>query len=253
MVARASVIGRFNAPGLDGRNSRMASTQSRLPRRVRRGAAALIVGLAILLPASALAVISPFGDVDGTNPFYTNILNMANSGITSGCGGGNFCPKDPITREQMAAFLNRAAPRATSKNFSTPLGNTPGGKAADGGTVASLTVTSLKNEYLFLTTAFFTITYPGGVVTLPCENGYRFQVDGSDVGLASMYDRVTSAPPASWATTTISGQTMVSVGAGSHTVKLVYVDGPGSCSNYPGSGSLTAMVIPFAGNMTSIP
>ncbi len=30
---------------------------------------------------------------------------MAAEGITSGCGGGNFCPASPITRAQMAVFL----------------------------------------------------------------------------------------------------------------------------------------------------
>jgi hypothetical protein len=30
---------------------------------------------------------------------------MANEGITGGCGGGNFCPNAPVTREQMAVFL----------------------------------------------------------------------------------------------------------------------------------------------------
>ncbi len=28
-------------------------------------------------------------------------------GITSGCGGGNYCPEDPVTRDQMAVFLVR--------------------------------------------------------------------------------------------------------------------------------------------------
>lgn len=33
---------------------------------------------------------------------------MAAEGITGGCGGGNFCPSDPVTRGQMAVFLVRA-------------------------------------------------------------------------------------------------------------------------------------------------
>jgi hypothetical protein len=30
------------------------------------------------------------------------------SGITGGCGGGNFCPNNPVTRGQMAVFLSKA-------------------------------------------------------------------------------------------------------------------------------------------------
>jgi hypothetical protein len=30
------------------------------------------------------------------------------SGLTGGCGGGNFCPNNPVTRGQMAVFLAKA-------------------------------------------------------------------------------------------------------------------------------------------------
>jgi hypothetical protein len=42
------------------------------------------------------------------NPFYRFIEQMALRQITLGCGGGNYCPGDPVLREQMAAFLIRA-------------------------------------------------------------------------------------------------------------------------------------------------
>jgi hypothetical protein len=32
---------------------------------------------------------------------------LADEGITGGCGGGNYCPNDPVTRAQMAVFLVR--------------------------------------------------------------------------------------------------------------------------------------------------
>ena len=49
-----------------------------------------------------------FPDVPPTNPFYRFIERMAVLGITSGCGGGNYCPADPVTREQMSVFLSTA-------------------------------------------------------------------------------------------------------------------------------------------------
>ena len=36
------------------------------------------------------------------------IKQLAADGITAGCGGGNYCPEDPVTRAQMALFLLRA-------------------------------------------------------------------------------------------------------------------------------------------------
>jgi hypothetical protein len=49
-----------------------------------------------------------FADVPPTSPFYRFIDRMAVLGITSGCGGGNYCPTDPVTREQMSVFLTTA-------------------------------------------------------------------------------------------------------------------------------------------------
>jgi hypothetical protein len=33
---------------------------------------------------------------------------MQELGITTGCGGNNYCPAQSVTRDQMAAFLGRA-------------------------------------------------------------------------------------------------------------------------------------------------
>lgn len=49
-----------------------------------------------------------FADVPPTNPFYAFIDRLAALGITVGCGGGNYCPSQPTTREQMAAFIMRS-------------------------------------------------------------------------------------------------------------------------------------------------
>ncbi len=39
------------------------------------------------------------------NIYAAYITWAANNGITSGCGGGNFCPDNPVTRAQMTTFL----------------------------------------------------------------------------------------------------------------------------------------------------
>jgi Tol biopolymer transport system component len=52
-----------------------------------------------------------FTDVDSSNIFESDICWLADQGITRGCNppaNTEFCPTDPVTRGQMAAFLVRA-------------------------------------------------------------------------------------------------------------------------------------------------
>jgi hypothetical protein len=49
-----------------------------------------------------------FNDVPASSPFCPFIEELSRRGITGGCGGGNFCPGDPVTRQQMAVFLVKA-------------------------------------------------------------------------------------------------------------------------------------------------
>ncbi len=64
-----------------------------------------IVYLRQVAPAPATA---SFTDVPSGAPFFNEVEQLKKSGITLGCGGGNFCPDSPVTRGQMAAFLSRA-------------------------------------------------------------------------------------------------------------------------------------------------
>jgi hypothetical protein len=56
-------------------------------------------------PAPATAT---FGDVPTSHPFFQFVEALVASGITAGCGGGNYCPDAPLTRGQMAVFLSKA-------------------------------------------------------------------------------------------------------------------------------------------------
>ncbi len=60
------------------------------------------------LQVSPAPVVATFGDVPTGHPFFQFIEALAASGITAGCGGGNFCPDAPLTRGQMAVFLAKA-------------------------------------------------------------------------------------------------------------------------------------------------
>lgn len=70
-----------------------------------------------LVPLGLLAA-GPFTDLDPASPHNANIAAIQAAGITKGCDPPaftQFCPKDTVTREEMASFLARA----------TGLGNNP--------------------------------------------------------------------------------------------------------------------------------
>jgi hypothetical protein len=49
-----------------------------------------------------------FSDVACPSTYANWIEALANEGITGGCGGTNYCPTNPVTRQQMAVFLLKA-------------------------------------------------------------------------------------------------------------------------------------------------
>ena len=51
------------------------------------------------------ACTGTFADVPCSSTFAPWIEQLANEGVTAGCGGGNYCPGDAITRAQVAIFL----------------------------------------------------------------------------------------------------------------------------------------------------
>jgi len=71
---------------------------------------------------------SSFIDVPTDYWAFSFIETLAGSGITAGCGGDNYCPEDPVTRAQMAVFLERGmngsnfSPQAASGNVFLDVG-----------------------------------------------------------------------------------------------------------------------------------
>ncbi len=51
---------------------------------------------------------TPFSDVPSGSKYESYIEAIYNNGITAGCGNGDYCPSEDVTRDQMAAFLVRA-------------------------------------------------------------------------------------------------------------------------------------------------
>ena len=165
--------------------------RARLRRRVR-----WVIPLMMLLAVPpAVFAAHNFTDVPNTQPFHAEISNLAGSGVTIGCGGGNYCPDEETQRDEMAAFLNRGFGRATASagtvtwavaatNYVTSAAITTGGAAGSTGTGFVLVTGSVTA---------YTDT-PG--VTCPCEVAVWVERSDTDPDQASpvMYADISSIP-----------------------------------------------------------
>jgi hypothetical protein len=59
-------------------------------------------------PAGSTDIQVDFLDIPPSNPFHDYVIKVALHGITAGCGGGNYCGTNAVTRAQMAVFLLKA-------------------------------------------------------------------------------------------------------------------------------------------------
>jgi hypothetical protein len=74
------------------------------------------------------SAIPHFSDVPDTHWAFKYIQRMFEDGITTGCGGGNYCPGGNVTRAEMAAFIIRALYGETFSFLTTPhFSDVPGG------------------------------------------------------------------------------------------------------------------------------
>jgi hypothetical protein len=85
----------------------------------------------LLVSRFGLAYLPP----DATGTLFTDVPagafaaayveDLAARQITAGCGGGNYCPNDSVTREQMAVFLLRTleGPTYVPPDCVTPIFN----------------------------------------------------------------------------------------------------------------------------------
>jgi hypothetical protein len=67
----------------------------------RRVIVTVIAAIVLAVPV-AVSASHIFSDVPTSNTLHLAISRLAGSGITGGCGGGKYCPNDPVTRGQMA-------------------------------------------------------------------------------------------------------------------------------------------------------
>lgn len=89
--------------------STIARRSSR-PLRITLVTIAAIVLALLSVVASALAADRFDDDISGSH--RAGVSFVAETGVTAGCDADNYCPRDPVTREQMATFMHRLAGHA---------------------------------------------------------------------------------------------------------------------------------------------
>ena len=108
----------------------------RIPRSQFPQLGLVLAVVLVLLGAPAVVLASHvWNDVATDNSFHTDTAAVGLAGISTGCGGGDFCPNENVTRAQEAAFMHRGLGRAARD---TGAGTIAPGVATE---VTSLTVT----------------------------------------------------------------------------------------------------------------
>jgi hypothetical protein len=116
--------------------------------KVLRCSAAALVVATIAVASSFLGAAlaggpQTFSDVNASHPFYDEIEWLADTGITSGYPDGTFRPGAPVTRQAMAAYLERVHAGISTHRVDVPfsiaqtawhaVANCPDGKRAIAG------------------------------------------------------------------------------------------------------------------------
>jgi hypothetical protein len=214
--------------------------------RGRKVMTAIVLVLALAIPGVVLAS-HQFGDVPDSNPFHDDISAIALAGITTGCGGGNFCPNGTLTRAQEAAFVHRGAGRVAADD-AFALAVPPDTDVA----VAAVTITTgLPGGTVAGANGFLKID---GTVSL-----YESAADGCDcfATVNVFVDGVEAAPEtfvyldnnASFQLSTGAISASVPVTSGTKTVQLVVNEYIGS-ETLAAYSSLTALYVPFGSTGT---
>lgn len=81
-------------------------SRPRVP-RVRRSTLFIVLAVAALAFPLGVLANHNFADVPTSASYHDDVEALVNAGVTTGCGGGNYCPNSPVTRGSMAQFLNR--------------------------------------------------------------------------------------------------------------------------------------------------
>ena len=183
----------------------------------------IVTGL-LAFPMGIVLASHQFSDVPNSNAFHADIDALVDTGVTAGCGSGRYCPKANVTREQMAAFMNRLGALAPGK---TPVVNADrvdgynsaslGGITSEGGnTSVDITGTDLTSNFTDLGTIVATPAVNGAIMytfsgwircTGADEDELRLFVNGTQTELFNVEECVSAASDRSISATFVQNVT----------------------------------------------
>lgn len=214
----------------------MRSMGSLVQRNVRSVVVAAALGAVMMMPLG-VAATHEFSDVPATNIFHDDISWLADNGITTGCGDGTaFCPGDPVTRQQMAAFMRRLAEKkvvnADTAEDAAMLGSRSPAhyesiiKGAQGEDLESIVVNSTLSSYETLALVapqpgVVLVTFQASVLHDGFDDAVRFGIELGAICDASTNDTFAYGSVAGAIThDTVSGSAVFQVPAGTTTFRL---------------------------------
>lgn len=134
---------------------------------------------AVIGGASGVLASHNFSDVPSNHPFHDEISAVADAGIARGFSGGTYRPGDPVTRQAMAAFLERGLGRVGYASNSGSIGNADGYSMED--MIASVGVDAGSagagtNGFALVSASVEAATTDTGYC--PCRIVFEINVDG---------------------------------------------------------------------------
>jgi hypothetical protein len=206
---------------------------------------------ALIAVPTAVWASHSFNDVPSSNTFHADIAWLSDANVTRGCNpptNTEFCPDDPVTREQMAAFMRRLAQYlgaedgtpSQADNANTFDGMTLGeviaaarpvaGRIGSDVTVPDPQEVSSPTSFSTTISAPLLIHAQGGLGLACSSSGTRWvwmEVDGEPVesSLAQV-----GAETTIWEALTLSGVTADDVPAGDHTLSFAQACSSGNAS-----------------------
>lgn len=217
------------------------------PSRHRRLFVALAVTLGLAVPGAVMAS-DRHQDMPDDQPYHDDAARMADAGITVGCSADppRYCPGEPLTRGQMAAFLNRGLSRT---GFHTSVASL---SAANGfrGVPATVTIETGGEPgatgYVVLQGSV-TVYAGGDTTTCPCEvEAFIYREGDEEAGPSSWTQLPRDKATTGTASTSAPVTWAVPVATGTSTTfhLAVFVNGstPGDAS---AEGALSAVYVPF--------
>ena len=212
----------------------------------------LLGALALALAVAVPVALATFDDVDPSNPFYADINAIQGAGVTQGCGGGNFCPTDNITRQAEAAFVHRVAPRVAQGGSGTVGRIVPSGGVDLGDLTISVGGVAGGTQFVTLTATVDTAIL--SMAGCPCLTTYGMNQDG--VGYLTFDYTMNDALPAAggpetagWDTS--SSSVVVAVPTASTQTFHTYAFLLGGTGTVYGFGLLSAITAPFGSSGAS--